>query len=133
MKNNSYRTMRKLLTLTILFISAYCSGQSLRIILYNKTGFTVDSLYIDNTRVGAIPKGDSIVVTNCKRLTMQGEDLMGGCEGIIKGKTPHTESGNTLRCATGVHSETSGTYRFDIDLLEYNDGYRLVWGRHNVL
>ncbi len=50
----SYLTL--LLTIIILATCDTVTGQNLRVKIYNKTGYDIDSLYIRTTYIGHIPK-----------------------------------------------------------------------------
>ncbi len=123
--------MKPLIVFISLFISVYCNAQSLKITIYNKTGYDVDSVYIASTYVGSIKKGDSTIVLNCKKLTLQDGVPFGFFEGgTIKNKVHKPYPQNVGWCGTGVHSETTGEYKFYIAYGEDKEGYSLWWDWH---
>ena len=82
----------------------------LKVEVFNRTGFDLDSVSIEDKYVGIIKKSASVVVTDLKELEMQ-DNLPFGL-------------------ATGVHAVSEGNYTFDITLHEGEEGYRLYWGIH---
>src|ERR1700722_16958633 len=123
--------MRKLLTLLLLFVSVYCSGQALQITIYNKTRYDVDSVYIGNSYVGSIKKDSSKLVLNCKELIMK-EDLPypDNVRGVIKNKT--RKAPQFFADTSHTKKTTSGVYLFDIGIHYNTDGFTLWWRGHNA-
>jgi hypothetical protein len=100
---------------------------NLRVEVFNKTSYDLDSLKIDN-KFYHIKKGDALLVDNCKSISMQGGLPFGLPQANINGKIKDTFQ--ILLCGTGVEEIKNGQYQFDIVLSEYNNLYRLYWEKH---
>lgn len=102
-------------------------GQSLRITLYNKTGYDLDSLLFEKRWVGDLRKDSSIVLHSLSTFTIQGMFPLYRPYAHIKGK----EHPILLSpCGTRSRKVKSGTYAFDILIYEDEHGYRLYWEKH---
>lgn len=55
--------MKKLLILFLIISGIYGKTQTLKITVYNKTGYDVDSLSLQSIYIGHMEKGDSITLT----------------------------------------------------------------------
>jgi len=103
-------------------------GQNLKIELFNKTGFDLDSVLIGDKYVGSIKKDASIIITDCNELTMQDGLPYGLPHGTVKGRKRDRRS--LVFCGTGCKNVSTGQYKFDITLNETENGYTLSWHRH---
>jgi hypothetical protein len=113
-----------LLVFLIYFLLFY---NKLKIVVFNKTAYNIDSLKIDNNFF-SIKKGDSLFIDNCKSISMQSDLPFGLPEANIVGKTKDTFM--LWFCGTGVKEIKNGEYKFDITLSEDSNFYRLYWQGH---
>ena len=114
--------------MTIFFLSSDCFCQTVKVELFNRTHFDLDSVKIDNYYVGFIKKDSSIIIQKLTSIVM--EDILPfwpPC-GIIKEKNRSVKLVGL--CGTGKRDETMGEYKFDIIYREDDDGYRLLWDKH---
>src|ERR1700722_11180561 len=124
--------MRKLLTLLVFFVSVYCSGQKLKLTIYNKTGYDVDSISIGDAYVGRLKKDDSTVVLNCTDFLVEQQDSVPvdpHAQGMILNKMEW----RVLGCGTGyrVSPETkSGEFKFDLTYEQDFNHHSLFWRKH---
>ena len=105
-----------------------CYGQDLKVTIYNKTGYDLDSVSLGECYVGIIKKESSVLVSDCKGFTVQDGVPFGFAQGTIKEKKKNTE--RLGLCGTGVSFTSSGVYKFDIAMMEQTAGYRLFWTGH---
>lgn len=103
-------------------------AQNLKIEIFNKTSYDIDSLVIDDIYVGSIKKGQKFLVLECKEITIQDRLPYGFPDGVIKNKKRTTELFGL--CGTGRTSVTTGHFKFDITVTENENGYRLFWDYH---
>src|ERR1700733_10963725 len=103
-------------------------GQNLKMELFNKTGYDLDSVSIGEKYVGFIKSGHSLLISDCKEITMQDGLPYGLPDGTIKNKKRNTELLGL--CGTGRTSVSSGNFKFNITVMENEFGYRLFWDYH---
>jgi hypothetical protein len=120
--------MKKLLFFVLLLSGQVMSAQKLKFIVYNRTGYDLDSIYIGRVCIGSIKKDDSLLVSNIGEFTMQDGMPFGFPSGSIKGKRPDRRVIGL--CGTGVHPVNEGVYRYDIMIGESENGYGLYWEYH---
>ena len=113
-----------LLLLSLYFVFFY---PKLKIEVFNKTAYKIDSLEIDG-KFFSIKKGDSLLIDNCKSISMQSNLPFGLPEAKIEGKIKDTFM--LLFCGTGVKEIKNGKFKFDIKLSEDSNFYRLYWQVH---
>ncbi len=118
----------------IILLSQNSFTQNLKLRVYNKTGYNIDSLQIGNIYVGKLPKDSSYLMLNIPEIGIQDEVPQFFPYGIlmIKGKSVRVEY-HTIDCAHGkVHILKSGNYEFDLTLGEvtWRHGYDLWWDTH---
>lgn len=121
--------MNKLVFVFLLAMSSEVEmqAQALRITLYNKTGFDLDSVLFEKRFIGDIRKDSTAVLTSLRSFTMQGMVPLFRPYAHIKGK-----DGPSLLdpCATRSRKVKTGTYAYDILFYEDEHGYRLYWEKH---
>lgn len=100
-------------------------GQNLNIELTNKTGVDIDSVAIGSRYIGLLKDNNSIAV-EINEIAMQGGSIMGFPQGCIKGKKRNPQ---IWECATGMRGVTSGSYKYDIVMIEDSKGYQLYYNR----
>jgi len=118
----------KFIPYLLLLLSLNSFGQRLKITLYNKTGYDLDSVLLEGKYVGRIKKNDSIAVLNCKKIVIQGGKPADLAYGIIKDKK--MDDSFLGLCGVGCRNVTRGKFKFDITLVERKDGYRLFYNEH---
>ncbi len=131
--------MKKKLILSlfvILFMN--CSAQFLRIKVYNKTGYLLDSLYLGDIYVGKLQNDSTYTISNLKSVQLlNGFPSMLAPWGSIRmnnwaKKGYHWLKGGVYSpvCNTGTTEITSGAYEFDIKIIELPEGLKLAWEMH---
>jgi hypothetical protein len=110
--------------ITLLFCQII-QAQSLRIEIFNRTGYDLDSVYMDYNYVGSIKKDSSVLVLDCKEIVMDSGMPIGRPEGIIKNKVKTSEP--QYLCGTEIYSVKEGDFKFDIKIMEEASNYRLYW------
>lgn len=121
----------KYLKIAFFILASFCFqiiyGQNLKIKIYNKTGFDLDSVTIGDKYVGFIKKNSFVLISDCKELLIQAGTPLHS-DGIIKGKTKNTELWRIEAC--GIKNVKQGHFKFDIKVKENEFGYRLIWYKH---
>ncbi|GGC93762.1 hypothetical protein GCM10011508_21220 [Flavobacterium lutivivi] len=119
----------------ILFIILLCSlgatpyilyYPKIKVEVYNKTIFNIDSLNIDNNFY-SIPKGKSLII-KCRSLTLQDGLLFGEPKAKIDGMKK--SNFKPFICETGITTVRTGDYAFDIKSLVEKNEYILFWEKH---
>ena len=111
-----------LLTAYLLFFTS-----DLKIVVFNKTNFDIDSLNIGG-KFYKIKKHKTLVIKDCEKLFIQDNLPFGSPEGIIKNMKRDTMT--NFLCGTGVEEMKKGKYKFNIEALVENDYYLLYWTEH---
>ena len=119
-------------TITFLFLlvmgSEFIFGQHLKIELFNKSGFDLDSVSIGNEGFVKIKKDSSIVIRGCKEISMMGGLPIGTANGRIYEKKRDTRFIGI--CGTGNNRVHKGYFKFDIIMIDGENGYRLFYQAH---
>lgn len=115
--------------ISILLLSVYFLFffQNLKIIVFNKAGYDIDSLKLDN-KFFHISKGDSLIIDNCNSLSMQNDLPFGLPQASIRGKNKYTFK--LFFCGTGVEKIKNRVCKFDITISEDSNFYKLYWQAH---
>lgn len=117
---------------TLLFFLVMCSkfsfGQHLKIELFNKTGYDLDSVSIGNEGFVKIKKDSSAVIRGCKELSMMGGLPIGTANGRIYSKKRDARFIGI--CGTGNKRVHKGYLKFDIVVVDGENGYRLFYQSH---
>lgn len=112
----------------VFFTTEVSKSQELLIRVYNKTGHNVKLLRLNNVLIGDIKKDSSILVSNWKKLELQGNKPFGRLKGYIQGfqedKIDH------FLCGTGVRTVNKGNYEFDLGIQSSPLGYNLFLLAH---
>ena len=111
-----------------MLIPSYAIGQNIKVVIFNKTGFNLDSVSFNRIYLGNIPKDSTVVLSNLSEITMQGDVPLHLPFGIIEGKKRPV---NLLVCATKSKKKKDGIYMFDILIYERENEYRLYWRKHS--
>jgi hypothetical protein len=130
------RTSTLLFTcLSLLFFAACSEPQAktmkrsgIQAVIFNKTGYDLDSVYLGDAYVGKIGKDKSVEVINCRELGMQDGAPFMLAAGVINGKKKDRRP--VGYCGTGVSTAREGNFEFDIHMQETEFGYRLQWDVH---
>lgn len=117
---------------TLLFFLVMCSkfsfGQHLKIELFNKTGYDLDSVSIGNEGFVKIKKDSSAFIRGCKELSMMGGLPIGTANGRIYSKKRDARFIGI--CGTGNKRVHKGYLKFDIVVVDGENGYRLFYQSH---
>jgi len=111
-----------------LSVSQISFGQHLKIELFNKTGYDLDSVSIGNEGFVKIKKDSSAVIHGCKDLSMMGGLPIGTANGRIHEKK-HDKRFIGI-CGTGNKTVRKGYFQFDIIMVDGENGYRLFYQSH---
>tara|TARA_R110000868_G_scaffold335852_3_gene596749 strand:- start:525 stop:926 length:402 start_codon:yes stop_codon:yes gene_type:complete len=126
-----HKIFKRLILITILcssiaIIYFFFFSYRVQIEVYNKTGFDIDSLHIDD-KFYRIPKRKYLII-ECRELSIQDNLPFGTPEGIIQNKQCDTIT--YIICGTGVEKIRSGKYKFDIETFIGKEYYSLKWAEH---
>ncbi|NBA73986.1 hypothetical protein GOQ04_00390 [Emticicia sp. ODNR4P] len=97
------------------------------IIVYNKTGYQLDSLEFEEHYFQLQPN-DSIIIKNCKSFSMQDDLPFGFPQAKIKGIS--VKKPPFFICGAGISKILHGTYQYDIILIKNVDFPFLIWQNH---
>jgi hypothetical protein len=118
-----------LLTISLLSLSVYFMFffQNLKLEIYNKTNYDIDSLQIGDEFFN-VKKGTAIHIENCSSISMQA----GIPFGLPIAKIKRRNDGTMLwyLCGTGVKEIKRGRFKFDIEIREDSSSYLLYWKEH---
>ncbi len=112
----------------LLSVSQMSFGQHLKIELFNKTGYDLDSVSIGNEGFVKIKKDSSVVIRNCKEIAMMGGLPIGTANGKIYEKKRDARFIGI--CGTGNKRVRKGYFKFDIIMVDGENGYRLFYQSH---
>jgi hypothetical protein len=124
--------MKRILLFVFIFSSPFIYAQKLKITLFNRTGYDLDSVFFDeNYPVGHIAKSSTKEIVMCKGFFVQDSLPYGRVvRGHIKGRQLKQDDGVILPDSPS-HEVFAGNYKFDIVINENPDGtYNLRWARH---
>jgi hypothetical protein len=111
----------------LVLIPALSIGQNIKIKVFNKTGYNLDSVSFNHFYLGKISKDSTVFFSDIKEITMQGDIPLHRPFGIIEDKKrPH----NLTKCGTKSRKVKAGRYAFDIFIYETGNEYRLYWKKH---
>lgn len=117
-----------LLFFFLLIGSKFSFAQHLKIELFNKTGYDLDSVSMGNEGFVKIKKDSSAVIHSCKTLSMMGGLPIGTANGRINEKK-HDKRFIGI-CGTGNKTVRKGYFQFDIIMVDGENGYRLFYQSH---
>ena len=112
----------------LLSVSQISFGQHLKIELFNKTGYNLDSVSIGNEGFVKIKKDSSAVIYGIKEISMMGALPIGTANGKIYEKKRDARFLGI--CGTGNKSVHKGYFKFDIIMVDGENGYRLFYQSH---
>jgi len=96
--------------------------------LFNKTGYDLDSVSIGRENIVKIKKDSSVIIRDCKAISMMGGLPIGMANGRINEKKH--DSRLIGLCGTGNKTVKKGRYKFDIIMVDGENGYRLFYQKH---
>ncbi len=123
----------KTVTLIFFLLIGFKSGfsQHLKIELFNKTGYDLDSVSMGNEGFEKIKKDSSAVIHNCKELSIMGGLPIGTANGKIHEKKCDRRFVGI--CGTGNKTVRKGHFQFDIIMVDGENGYRLFYRSHKKI
>jgi hypothetical protein len=102
-------------------------GQNIKLTVFNKTGYNLDSVSFGRFQLGKINKDSCVFLSDIDEIIIQGDVPLHRPFGIIKGKR---RLFNLSPCSTKSTKKKSGSYAFDIYIYETKKEYRLYWKKH---
>lgn len=102
-------------------------GQNINLVVFNKTGYNLDSVSFNRIELGNITKDSSVVFSNINEITLLGDVPLHIPFGIIEGKKRPL---NLTPCGTKSKKKKEGIFVFDILIYETEGEYRLYWRKH---
>ena len=122
--------MKSIFIIILLFFHFENSfAQKLSVEIFNKTGYDLDSILINNgIYIGSIKIDSSIIIKNIEFIQIQDELPFTKPIATIKNKKRGAPFGY---CGTGVKYIKTGSYKFDILIEDFDTGYHLMWRKHN--
>lgn len=131
--------MKTLFSIFLIGLFAFnCSSQNIKVRVYNKTGYQLDSLYLGDIYVGKLDNDSSYVISNLQIVKLlNGFPVMLAPWGNIRMNNwakngYHWIKGGVYSpvCNTGAIEVATGNYEFDITILERPEGVKLAWDVH---
>ena len=111
----------------LLLIPTFSIAQNIKITVFNKTGYNLDSVSFDHFYLGKISKDSTVFISGISEITMHGDVPLLRPFGIIKGKKRPV---NLKECGTKSKKKKLGIYAFDILINESENQYLLYWKKH---
>ena len=102
-------------------------GQNINLVVFNKTGYNLDSVSFNQIELGNITKDSSVVFSNLNEITLLGDVPLHLPFGLIEGKKRPL---NLTPCGTKSKKKKEGIFVFDILIYETEGEYRLYWRKH---
>ena len=102
-------------------------GQNINLVVFNKTGYNLDSVSFNRIELGNITKDSSVVFSNINEITLLGDVPLHIPFGIIEGKKRPL---NLTPCGTKSKKKKEGIFVFDILIYETEGESRLYWRKH---
>jgi hypothetical protein len=111
----------------LLLIPTFSIAQNIKITVFNKTGYNLDSVSFDHFYLGKISKDSTVFISGISEITMQGDVPLYRPFGIIKEKK---RPFNLTKCGTKSKKMKAGSFAFDLFIYETGNEYRLYWKKH---
>ena len=99
-------------------------AQKLSIEVRNRTGYNLDSLYIEHHYVGNLKRDSTIIIRQIDTLTIQGMLPLIIPVAVVKEKKMKRR---LLKCGTKSRKVSKGYYRFDLHSFEDERGLTFYW------
>jgi hypothetical protein len=125
-KNNKKSFLIVLFSSFSIFGYFYFFYPKVEIVVYNKTGFDIDSLNIEG-EFYKIAKNKSLVIKN-KKISIQDNLPSEIPRGIIKNMK--ISNFPILLCGEGISEIRKGKFKFDLKILTEKNEYFLYWKKH---
>ena len=124
--------MKAITFLVLLLISFHSSyAQHLKIELFNKTGYNLDSVSMGIEGYAKIKKDSSFTIHSIKEISLLGGLPIGTANGRIYEKKRDTRFMGI--CGTGNKTVRKGHLQFDIIMVDGENGYRLLYRSHTKI
>ena len=114
------------LVFSLLFPSGLI-GQNINLVVFNKTGYNLDSVSFNHIQLGNITKDSSVIFSNINEIIMLGDVPLHLPFGIIEEKKRPLK---LTPCGTKSKKKKEGLFVFDILIYETEGEYRLYWRKH---
>ena len=111
----------------LLLIPTFSIPQNIKITVFNKTDYDLDSVSFDHFYLGKISKDSTVFISGISEITMHGDVPLIRPFGIIKGKKRPVY---LKECGTKSKKKKSGIYAYDILINESENQYQLYWKKH---
>ncbi len=102
-------------------------GQKIKIHIYNKTGYDLDSVVWDGNYLGHIQKDSAFVFTGIDEFITQSMVPFVVPSALVNGRNTVLQK---AKCSTKTKVVKSGVFYFDLLLWEGERGLRLYWQGH---
>jgi len=108
-------------------LPSFLIGQNIQLSIFNKTGYTLDSVFFDHYYLGKIDNDSCVFLSGIDEIIMHGNVPLYRPFGLIEGKNRP----NKLKtCSTKSKKKNTGSLAFDITIYEVENNYRLYWKKH---
>lgn len=132
LKNKQFKQMKAITLLILLLININSVfSQHLKIELFNKTGYNLDSVSMGNEGFAKIKKDSSVTIHGIKEISTLGGLPIGTANGRIYEKKRDTRFIGI--CGTGNKTVRKGRLQFDIIMVDGENGYRLLYRSHKKI
>ena len=111
----------------LLLIPTFSIAQNIKITVFNKTDYDLDSVSFDHFYLGKISKDSTVFISGISEITMKGYVPLYLPFGIIKEKK---RPFNLTKCGTKSKKKKAGSFAFDLFIYETGNEYRLYWKKH---
>jgi hypothetical protein len=118
---------RVFITLLLTALCRFTMAQKADIVIFNKTGFDLDSLMMSKIYIGKLQKDSSLKIYPKNPLELQSGLPIYNISAKVDGRVIAPKP---LRCAKGIQKNNSGTLLFDIRLYKGKDQWRFYWEKH---
>ena len=110
-----------------LVLPSWSLGQNIKVIVFNKTGYALDSVSFHQNYLGNIPKDSAVVLSNLNDIVLLGDVPVPRPVGCLDGQNRPL---NLLECGTKSKKKKEGVFMFDLLIYETGNEYRLYWRKH---
>ena len=131
-KKKQFKQMKAITLIVLLLISINSIfAQRLKIELFNKTGYNLDSVSMGSEGLAKIKKDSSVTIHGIKEISTLGGLPIGIANGRIYEKKRDTRFMGM--CGTGNKTVRKGHLQFDIIMVDGENGYRLLYRSHKKI
>lgn len=112
----------------LLILSPFAvQSQSLKVQVFNKTGYDLNAVSFGPDALGSILKDSAVVMDSIAELILQGDVPLFRPYGILAGRELPAPP---KPCSTHARKVQSGNYVWDIRMYASDNGWRLYWQQH---